>query len=133
MDLVQLNHKETMTYLLADQPLDQIEGLSGYAPKGNLTSDYLDMGEHIISNILAVLSILGGIYFVVYFLLGGLNWITAGGDQGKIDKAKKQMTGATIGLIIISASYAISYIVGLVTGIHVLEPASLLKDLGGKP
>ncbi len=122
-----------MTYLLADQELDYFSNLSGYQPKGTKAENFLNTGEHIISNILAVLSILGGIYFVVYFLLGGLNWITAGGDQGKIDKAKKQMTGAAIGLIIISASYAISYIVGLVTGIHVLEPANLLKDLGGKP
>ncbi len=118
--------------LLANVELqDGITGLSGYQPKGNNAQSYFDAGEKIISNILAILSILGGIYFTVYFLIGGLNWITAGGDQGKIDKAKKQMTGAAIGVIIISASYAISYVVGLVTGINLLEPGKLLNGLMG--
>lgn len=120
-----------MSYLLAQKTLDSFSNLSGYQPKGNDAENFLGMGEHIVSNILAILSILGGIYFLVYFLMGGMNWIIAGGDQGKIDKAKQQMTGAAIGLIIISASYAISYIVGLVTGIHILEPASILQNLGG--
>ncbi len=120
-----------MQKLLANVSIGKIEGLSGYQPKADTPTSYFDTGEKIISNILAVLSILGGIYFSVYFLLGGINWITAGGDQGKIDKAKKQMTGAAIGLIIISASYAISYIVGLVTGIQLLEPGKLLNSLMG--
>ena len=118
-----------MTKLLANQPLDAISGLSGYQPTGTKPENYFNTGEKIISNILAILSILGGIYFTVYFLIGGINWITAGGDQGKIDKAKKQMTGAAIGLIIISASYAISYIVSIVTGINILEPGKLLQNL----
>ncbi len=110
---------------------DNISGLSGYQPKTDTPQGFFDAGEKIVSNILAILSILGGIYFSVYFLLGGINWIIAGGDQSKIDKAKKQMTGAAIGLVIISASYAISYIVQLVTGIKLLEPGKLLQGLMG--
>lgn len=46
--------------------------------------------------------------FVGYFLLtGALNWITSNGDKEKIDKARKTMTSAVIGLVILFAVFAV--------------------------
>ena len=57
-----------------------------------------------------------GVVFLVLVIYGGWLWMTAGGDGEKVDQAKKIFINATVGLIIILASYAItSYIVNLLT------------------
>jgi len=85
--------------------------------------------EKIISNILVVLTVVAGLSFILYFLLGGLNWITAGGDKGKIEKAKGMMTNGAIGMIVIAVSYAITYIVGKALGIDILNPATIINNI----
>lgn len=52
-----------------------------------------------------------GIIFVVLIILAGYNWMTAGGDEEKVTKAKKMITRAIIGIIIIVGAYAITYFV----------------------
>lgn len=83
--------------------------------------------EKLMSNVLVILTVVAGMAFVLYFLLGGLNWITAGGDKGKIDKAKGMMTNGAIGLIIIALSYSIAWIVGKAIGIDILNPAKIIS------
>jgi hypothetical protein len=82
-----------------------------------------------MSNVLVILTLVAGMAFVLYFLLGGLNWITAGGDKGKIDKAKGMMTNGAIGMIIIALSYAITWIVGKALGIDILNPGTIINGL----
>lgn len=48
-----------------------------------------------------------GIITVIVLIYAGIQYITAGGDAEKAEKAKKTILGAVIGLIIIIASYAI--------------------------
>lgn len=58
-----------------------------------------------------VVSIILGFLGIVFFLLvfySGIIWMTARGDEGKIDDAKKTIEAAIIGLVIIMAAYAIT-------------------------
>ena len=56
------------------------------------------------------LSILG-IIFVILVIRAGFNWMMAGGETGKIDKAKEALWRAVIGLLIILGAAAIqSYV-----------------------
>lgn len=48
-----------------------------------------------------------GVIFIVLTIYAGFNWMTASGDESKIETAKKTLTRAIIGLIIIAGSYAI--------------------------
>ena len=116
-----------MSKLLALQ-FNQITTPGGYQPGGDLQSS-TGAVEKLISNVLVVLTIVSSIAFVLYFLLGGLNWITAGGDKGKIDKAKGMMTNGAIGIIIIVVSYAIVWIVGAALGVDILEPGKIIQGL----
>lgn len=119
-----------MKNLLAETKLDPIRGLGGYDPDPSAGAEaYLTQTEAIISNTLTVLTIVGGIMFAVFFVSGALNWITAGGEQQKIEKAKGMMTSAAIGLIIISLSYSITYIISQVVGINILSPKSVILNL----
>ena len=101
----------------------------GYNPKGSGIGDSTGAVEKLISNVLVVLTVVAGIAFALYFLLGGLNWITAGGDKGKIEKAKGMMTNGAIGIIVIALSYAITWIVGKALGIDILNPGTIINGL----
>ena len=61
-----------------------------------------------------------------HFTIGGLKWITAGGDKAKVSEAQTQMTQAAIGLIVIVVSFFIIGIVGAVLGIDILNPFKTL-------
>ncbi|MFH1536544.1 MAG: pilin [Patescibacteria group bacterium] len=57
---------------------------------------------------------------VVMILIGGFQWMTAGGNEERIEKAKKLLIAAVIGLLIILAAWGISSyavnVLGNVTG-----------------
>ena len=44
---------------------------------------------------------------LIYFLWGGIEWITAGGDTAKVQKARDRITQSIIGLVILVASFVI--------------------------
>lgn len=65
-----------------------------------------------ISAIIGFLTIVAAIWFLIQVLLGGISWITAGGDKAKLTEAREKITNAFIGLIIVVASWAVLALVG---------------------
>jgi len=63
----------------------------------------------IIADVLKVFLGLLGIIFVVITILAGYNWMTAGGNEEKVEKARHLLSRSVIGLLIIVAAYAITY------------------------
>jgi len=58
-----------------------------------------------------------GIIFFVLVLWAGFIWMTARGDTAKIDKSKNILEGAIVGILLVSAAYAIAnFIFGTVVG-----------------
>lgn len=110
------------------QPLGNITTPGGYQP-GTSIQESTGAVEKLLSNVLVVLTIVASLAFAIMFLLGGLNWITAGGDKGKIDTAKKMMTSGAIGLIVIAVSYSIVWIVGKALGIDILNPGTIISGI----
>lgn len=83
----------------------------------------------IISLIIGFLTVIAGLAFLLYFVFGGLQWALAGGDSGKVDSAKKQMTNGAIGLIIVIVAYGVIAVVGTVVGLDILNPGNMLSIL----
>lgn len=56
--------------------------------------------------------ILVGVLILLFNLLsGGLDWILAGGESGKIQKAREKMVQSVIGMVVLASSFAaISYL-----------------------
>jgi NADH:ubiquinone oxidoreductase subunit 6 (subunit J) len=54
----------------------------------------------------SVISI-GAILVLVFFIWGALEWITSGGDKGKLENARNRITQAVVGLIILVGSFVI--------------------------
>jgi len=65
--------------------------------------------------------IVGGLAFILFFLWGGLQWIMAGGDKGKIEEAKAKLTQGLIGLAVLAASYVIVKFIETAIGIDLLN------------
>ena len=65
----------------------------------------------IVSIVIQAFLGLLGVLFLTYLLYAGYHWMTAQGDEKKVDKAKDTITRAVIGIIITIGAYAISYYV----------------------
>jgi hypothetical protein len=89
----------------ASEFLETVGGGIGYQTSKNVTP------QSITANIIrTVLSFLG-IIFLILIITGGYQWMTAGGNEETIGKAKKRIINATIGLVIVLAAYAITYFI----------------------
>lgn len=67
--------------------------------------------EFYIGQIISIILSLLGVIFLILIIYGGVSWMTAGGNEEKVGKAKELITEALIGLIIVLAAYAITYFV----------------------
>lgn len=65
----------------------------------------------LISNAISVAFIVAAIATFVYLVIGGIEWLTSGGDKTNIEKARNRITAALVGLTIVAASYAIYMLV----------------------
>ncbi len=73
-----------------------------------------DLKETVI-NILNWLLGIMALVAVVMIIMGGFTWLTAGGNEEKVDKAKKIISAAVIGLIIVLLAWAIVIFVARTT------------------
>lgn len=85
--------------------------------------------EKIISTVIGLVTVAAGLFFVINFILAALEWITAGGDSSKIQKARDKMVQSAIGLIVVVLAYAIIGLVSGVLGLRILNPAATLRTL----
>lgn len=100
------------------------KGLAGDASGAKAVSTF----EVIISNILGFMTIVAALYFLLTLVTAGINWLGAGGDTGKVQKARDSITNGLIGLVLVVAAYAIAGLIGSVVGIDILSPgAAILK------
>ena len=72
-----------------------------------------------VSLALKTMYIVGGVAIVVLFVYGGLEYITSAGDDKAIGKAKKIMTDAVVGLVILASSIPIAKILDGVFGLNI--------------
>lgn len=77
--------------------------------------------EIIIKNLLNVLIPLAGIAVFVMFLLGGLQYLTAGGNPEKTKAAVGTITHAIFGLVLIILAWFILFFLETLTGVKVTE------------
>lgn len=86
----------------------------------NLISTDAGFGKWM-SGLLSFVMVIGSILVLVYLLWGGIEWITSGGDKGKVDAARTKITNAVIGIIVLGASTAILSLVQKFLGICFLK------------
>jgi hypothetical protein len=92
-----------------------IDAMLGSGP-GNLTLAVL------LARLFRMIMVLGGLALLLFFAWGGVNWITAGGDKGKVEEAKNRLTNAVLGMAVLVATIAIAIVLSRVFGIDLLNP-----------
>lgn len=83
-----------------------VRAVSFYDPSSSLglsTADLVTTVTRIIQWVLGLL----GLIAVIMIIIGGFRWMTAGGNEEKVEAAKKILTAAIIGLIIVLLAWAI--------------------------
>ncbi len=61
----------------------------------------------LITGVLNFVMLIAAILVFMYLIMGGIEWITSGGDKSKTESARNKITAAIIGLVVLAASYAI--------------------------
>ena len=70
----------------------------------------------LISSVLTIVMVVAILLVLLYLIMGGIEWITSGGDKGKTEGARNKITAAIIGIIILASSYALVTLVAYVLG-----------------
>ncbi|NCN45611.1 MAG: hypothetical protein COU63_03690 [Candidatus Pacebacteria bacterium CG10_big_fil_rev_8_21_14_0_10_36_11] len=107
-------------------PTDAYSKGSGSSANGAQALKNLEL---FISNIIGFMTALGGIFFVIYFVLGAFEWISSGGDKGKVEKARNRMMNGAIGLVLMVAAYGIIGLLGSFVGLDLLNPAEQINQI----
>lgn len=69
-----------------------------------------------LANLIFWLLIFSGSVAVVIIIIAGIRFIISGGEAKTVDTAKKQMTYAILGLLLVFLSFMILSIIGYATG-----------------
>jgi hypothetical protein len=100
-------YSSVLVLVLALGPsLAQAQYFSQIGLENNFTAPFTSgslMG--IVGTILQIAFALAGLIATFYIILGGYNYITAGGNPEAIEAAKATLTNAIIGLILVLVSY----------------------------
>jgi len=68
---------------------------------------------HIVGQITQVFLALIGIILVVLIIYSGFLWMTSGGNEEKVGRAKKTIMSSAIGVFIVLSAYAITaFVIG---------------------
>jgi hypothetical protein len=121
-----------MSRLLADQGLGTLQAPSAQFGANDAVAqpgEVLNSLETIISTGLGVLTVVAGIFFLIFFFMAAFKWQTAGGEAAKVQKARDEMVQGVIGMILIVAAYGIIGLIGSIIGIDILNPAAVISDL----
>ena len=103
---------------LGDAFGDNLEQVAGPGGAGYRTDAE---PETLVGEIIAVVLSFLGVVFLILMIYGGFLWMTAGGSEQQVEKAKKLITAAIIGLIVVVSAYAISHLLVTTLGDETLE------------
>jgi len=71
---------------------------------------------YIVGNIIKGVLGIVGIIALVYFIYGGILWMTSGGNEQQVKQGKDTLVWAIFGLVIVFFSYALSnFVIGILT------------------
>ncbi len=77
--------------------------------------------QNLLQGGIRLFFVAGTIIFFFMLLIGGIGWISAGGDKARLEGAQKRITHALVGLAILLSTFAIIELVGYLFGIDLLK------------
>ena len=90
----------------------------GWSTSGDTPAQLSDL-EVVFANIVRAVLGLAGIVLFLMLLVGGFKYMTAGGDPKALDAAKKTLTYAIMGIVLVASAFLILRFIQEFTGIDV--------------
>src|SRR4030066_1622826 len=81
---------------------------------------FQNLGE-LLANAAILLFVFAAILSFIFIIVGGVQWIAAGGDKVGAAAARDRITAAIVGLVIVVAAFAITLIVTTLFGINIFQ------------
>ncbi len=100
--------------IAADNTIDIRPQGKDFGGLGNLTV------PNIVSGAIRLILVIAALVAFVFLIIGGIRWITSGGDKEKTARAQQTLTAALVGLVIVFASWAIIKLIQTFFGIQIL-------------
>lgn len=94
---------------------------TAYNPEEVTNENVLTTLVTFLSNLMGFITTLGGLFFIVYFVIGAFQWISAGSDSGKVEKAQTRIKNAILGLIVMILSYSLIGMIGQLIGLDLIN------------
>jgi hypothetical protein len=79
-----------------------------------------DLGSFVSKTISAII-LVAGLATFMYIVYGGISWIMAGGDKGKLEEARSKITNGIIGLAIVASAWAVYLLLDYFFGIGIAK------------
>lgn len=89
-----------------------------------------DLGQ-VINSVLSFVLVIAALLVLMYLIMGGIEWITSGGDKGKTEGARNKITAAVIGLVVLAAAFAIFTLVVKFLGFSNTNDIFNITPIGG--
>lgn len=77
----------------------------------------------VVSAVAGVMIIIAAIAAFLFLIIGGIQWITSGGDKAGMESARNRITAAIVGLIIVASAWALMTLLGQFIGFNILQGA----------
>lgn len=90
-------------------------------PGGDFTSLSNITITSLLSALIVLVLIVAAVVFFFMLIIGGIKWITSGGDKAQTESARNQITAALIGLVIVFAAWAILQLIETFFNINLLQ------------
>ncbi|MDD4900987.1 MAG: pilin [Patescibacteria group bacterium] len=98
-------------FLNSNTTTNMNNGTQGLANTAGYETSTADSALTLVQTVINIFLSVIGVLLLAYILFAGYNWLTAEGEEEKVQKAKDTIKRAIVGVIIIVAAYAISVFV----------------------
>jgi hypothetical protein len=89
-----------------------LPGGQAIQPPQNIPSGGINVVEKLFKNSFSLMIILCIVLALIFIILGGIQWITSGGDKTKLQAARSKLTWSIIGLVIAFSAFFIVALIG---------------------
>jgi len=115
--------------LLSDVTYNAIIGFGNLATNPGSGINALNRFESVISMVIGIITVIGGIWFTFQILIGSYQWITAGSDKDAVTRAQKRFTNSFMGLVVLIFAYTLIALVGKTLGLNIFQFASTVNSI----
>jgi hypothetical protein len=94
------------------------------SPKLGSNSAAANSGDTFASYFITIwraLIVIGALALLFNLINGAIEWVTAGGEKGKVEHARQKMTNAVVGMVILASTFAIISFISNLFGFNLLQ------------